>query len=177
MWTCTWTSFTSRNLWGWFHTFTSLPLVYTSNPDFLRWRLWLGFPWTFEASFTKITTHRDSRTKASLDSRNSRVLDLLNFTRFQLSWNRQQACELKPIRQSFRGILEGQEFVWNLSGQLSWTSSCHEIEFSISRHIHEHFHEFSNSDVSKVKGFCPIPQHSEFIVIFCNHNFVKTCML
>jgi hypothetical protein len=28
-------SFTSRELRGWFHTFTSLPLVHTPNPDFL----------------------------------------------------------------------------------------------------------------------------------------------
>jgi hypothetical protein len=36
MWTHTWMFFTS-------HTFTSLPLVHTPNPDFLRQRLWLGF--------------------------------------------------------------------------------------------------------------------------------------
>jgi hypothetical protein len=44
MWTCTWMSFTSRDLRGWFHTFTSLLLVNTLNPDFLKLRLWLGFP-------------------------------------------------------------------------------------------------------------------------------------
>jgi hypothetical protein len=36
VWTCTWMSFTS-------HIFTSLPLVHTPNPDFLRRRLWLCF--------------------------------------------------------------------------------------------------------------------------------------
>jgi G3E family GTPase len=25
--------------------------------------------------------------------------------------------------------------------------------------IHEYIHEFGNSDASRVKGFCPIPQH------------------
>jgi hypothetical protein len=28
------------------------------------------------------------------------------------------------------------------------------------RCIHEYIHEFSNSDISRVKGFCPIPQQS-----------------
>jgi hypothetical protein len=37
-------SFTSLDLRGWFHIFTSLPLVHTLNPDFLKLRLWLGFP-------------------------------------------------------------------------------------------------------------------------------------
>jgi hypothetical protein len=32
------------------------------------------------------------------DSRTSQVPGLLNFTSFQSSWNRQQICELKPIR-------------------------------------------------------------------------------
>jgi hypothetical protein len=36
VWTHTQISFTS-------HTFTSLPLVHTLNPDFLRWQLWLCF--------------------------------------------------------------------------------------------------------------------------------------
>jgi hypothetical protein len=36
MWTHTWMCFTS-------HTFTSLPLVHTPNPDFLRQHIWLGF--------------------------------------------------------------------------------------------------------------------------------------
>jgi hypothetical protein len=51
---------------------------------------WL--PRTSEVSFTKIITHRDSRTNAS---RSSRIHDFLNFTRFQLSWNKQQNCEPK----------------------------------------------------------------------------------
>jgi hypothetical protein len=106
MWTCTWTSFTSRNLRDWFHTFTSLPLVHTLNPNFLRWRIWLGFPRTSEALFMRITIHQESQTEAPPDSRNSRVRDLLNFARFQSSWNRQWTCKPKPIRQSFRGILE-----------------------------------------------------------------------
>jgi hypothetical protein len=33
---------------------------------------------------------------------------------------------------------------------------------STLRHIHEYIHELSNSDVSRVKGFCPIPQHDLF---------------
>jgi hypothetical protein len=43
VWTCTWMLFT-------YHTFTSPPLVHTPNPDFLRRRLWLGFPLIRESS-------------------------------------------------------------------------------------------------------------------------------
>jgi hypothetical protein len=35
----------------------------------------------------------------------------------------------------------------------------HETELSMPMLIHEYTYEFGNSDVSKVKGFCPIPQH------------------
>jgi hypothetical protein len=55
-------SFTSRDLLGWFHTFTSLPLVHTLNPDFLKLRLWLGFPqipesFTHNSRISGVWTH------------------------------------------------------------------------------------------------------------------------
>jgi hypothetical protein len=46
VWTSTWMSFTS-------HTFTSLPLVHTPNPDFLRRRLWLGLLLIRESSHSE----------------------------------------------------------------------------------------------------------------------------
>jgi hypothetical protein len=52
-----------HDLRGSFHTFTSLPLVHTSNPDFLGRRLWLGLPLTSETSFMKIIICQDLRTE------------------------------------------------------------------------------------------------------------------
>jgi hypothetical protein len=68
MWTCTCMSFTS-------HTFTSLPLVHTQNPDFLRRRIWLCFllvresyhsgnlraPWLPNLSSSRFPNFADSR--------------------------------------------------------------------------------------------------------------------
>jgi hypothetical protein len=34
---------------------------------------------------------------------------------------------------------------------------CHENRSPATKHIHECIHEFNNSDVSRVKGFCLIP--------------------
>jgi hypothetical protein len=48
VWTCTWMSFTSRDLQGSFHTFTSLPLVHTPNVMSLTWLLtdsWVSYSW------------------------------------------------------------------------------------------------------------------------------------
>jgi hypothetical protein len=39
----------------------------------------------------------------------------------------------------------------------SWVFPFYETELSIP--IHEYTYEFGNSDVSRVKVFCPIPQH------------------
>jgi hypothetical protein len=51
----------------------------------------------------------------------------------------------------------------------SWMLPFHETELSILRLIHEYTYEFSNSDISRVKGFCPIPQH--FSRKLCCHRF------
>jgi hypothetical protein len=59
----------------------------------------------------------------------------------------------------FRISLEGQRNVWNSSGSLHECFLFHERELSIPMLIHEYTYEFGNSDVSRVKGFFPIPQH------------------
>jgi hypothetical protein len=76
-------SFTSRDLRGWFHIFTSLPLVHTSNPDFWGYVFDLASSWFPNPSFMKIFTYHDSRilqvsdriTSQVCDSRASRVHD------------------------------------------------------------------------------------------------------
>jgi hypothetical protein len=41
----------------------------------------------------------------------------------------------------------------------SWVFPFHETELFIPRLIREYTYEFGKSDVLRVKGFCPIPQH------------------
>jgi hypothetical protein len=71
-------SFTSRDLRGWFHTFTSLPLVHTPNPDFWGNVFDLASFWFLNPSFTTpefrgferiISQVRDSRASPVDDSR------------------------------------------------------------------------------------------------------------
>jgi hypothetical protein len=127
------------------------------EPGLLRWRLWLGSSLTFEALFMKIIACRDSRTETPPDSRTSRVPGLLSFARFQSSWNKQQTCEPKTIRllsshniRNFRESYEIQQGVFMIVSL--WNRTFH------PEANREFIHEFGKSDVSRVKGFCLIPQ-------------------
>jgi hypothetical protein len=68
-------SFTSRNLRGWFHTFTSLPLVHTSNLDFWGNVFDLASCWFLNLLYTGIFTYHNLRIWTSLDSWTSQVRD------------------------------------------------------------------------------------------------------
>jgi hypothetical protein len=68
-------SFTFRDLWGQFHTFTSLPLVHTSNSDFWDNVFDLASCWFPNLLYTEIFTHHNIRIWTSLDSRISQVRD------------------------------------------------------------------------------------------------------
>jgi hypothetical protein len=87
-----------------------------SQPGLLKWRLWLGFFPDSRRFFPKIITHRDSRTEVPSDSWILQVPDLLNLTRFQLSWNIKQAREPKLIRLLFSCIIRRSAkcviFIW-----------------------------------------------------------------
>jgi hypothetical protein len=93
------------------------------------------------------------------DSRTSQVPGLLNFTSFQSFSNRQQICELKRIRLLLSHIIRRSAKCMKFIRIASWVFPFHETELSIPMLIHEYTYEFGNSDVSRVKGFCPIPQH------------------
>jgi hypothetical protein len=131
------------------------------KPGLLKWRLWLGFFLTSQASFMKIITWRDSRTRAPQYSRIPQVPGLLNFASFQSPWNIQQIRELKPIRLLFPHIIRRSAKCIRFVGISSWMFPFHETELFIPRLIREYTYEFSKSDVSRVKGFCPIPQHRQ----------------
>jgi hypothetical protein len=68
-------SFTSSDLRGWFHIFTSLPLVHTSNPDFWDNVFDLDSCWFLNLLYVDIFTHHNLRIWTSLDSRISQVHD------------------------------------------------------------------------------------------------------
>jgi hypothetical protein len=68
-------SFTSHDLRGWFHTFTSLPLVHTSNPDFWGNVFDLASYWFPNFLCTGIFARHDPRIWTSLDSRASPIHD------------------------------------------------------------------------------------------------------
>jgi hypothetical protein len=73
------------------------------QPRLSKWRLWLGLFPDSQSFFPKIITHRDSRTEVPSDSWISQVPNLLNLTKFQLSWNIQKT--FKPIRLLFSCII------------------------------------------------------------------------
>jgi hypothetical protein len=75
VWTCTWMSFTSRDLRGWFHTFTSLSLVHTPNPDFWGSVFDLASSWFPNPSFMKISAYHNSRISQVSDRKISQVCD------------------------------------------------------------------------------------------------------
>jgi hypothetical protein len=122
------------------------------KPGLLSWRLWLGLPLTSEALLVKIITYQDSRNETPQDSRISRFLISCETD--------SRPANQKPIRllssHNIRRLANCMKFI----RMSSRTFPCHETEFSTLRHIHVYIHEFGNFDVSRVKGFCPVPQHS-----------------
>jgi hypothetical protein len=54
---------------------------------------------------------------------------LPEFARFQSSWNRQQTCDPRSIRQLFHTMLEDQRIVCKTNRTHLWMSPCHESDF------------------------------------------------
>jgi hypothetical protein len=147
MWTCTWMSFT-------YHTFTSLPLVHTSNPDFLRRCLWLCFLLIRESSHSG--NHRAPWLPNSTSSR------FLNFTDprfrgFTGSWLR---VFTSLLLRSFTGL---RFQIFAHSRLRSFVGSRFQI-FASSIFLKTYFTNFINLNVSRVTRFpefpntdCPLP--------------------
>jgi hypothetical protein len=114
-------------------------------------------PWASEISFTKVITHRDSRTEVS---ENFQVDGFMRFTTFQSSRNKQQNYEPKPS-----SVIN----LWNIQKVSNLRSIqqnvFHEhhlatnLEFPIIAILTNIFMNSVTPIVSRVKGFCPIPQH------------------
>jgi hypothetical protein len=68
-------SFTSRDLRGWFHIFTSLPLIHMSNPDFWGNVFDLASSWFLNPFCMKIFTHQNPRISQIPDCIISQVHD------------------------------------------------------------------------------------------------------
>jgi hypothetical protein len=141
------------------HTFTSLPLVHTSNPNFLRRRLWLGIlliresphsgnlhaPWLPSSNFSKFPNFADFR-----------------FRGFAGSWLRVFTCSRPQGLRGFK-IPDLHKFatpsfvgpglrIFASSRFRSFTGSRFQI-FTGSRFLITHFTNFVKLDVSRVTGF------------------------
>jgi hypothetical protein len=77
VWTRTRMTFTSRNSRDWFHTFTGLPLVHTSNPNFWDDVFDLASPWPPKLYSWK---------SPLIGVPEPRLLQTPEFHRFQASW-------------------------------------------------------------------------------------------
>jgi hypothetical protein len=152
VWTCTWMPFSS-------HTFTSLPLVHTPNPDFLRRRLWLGFPLIRESP------HPGNLHTSWLP--NSNFSKFSNFADFQFrdfagSW-------LRVFTGSRPQGLTGSRFqIFTSSRFLSFAGPGPQISasprlrsFIGSRLPKTYFTNFIKLDVSRVTCFPEFPNRPE----------------
>jgi hypothetical protein len=176
MWTHTWMSFTS-------HTFTSLPLVHTPNPDFLRQRLWLGFllvresphsgnfhmPWLPNLGVQRIPEFR--RLPISWPRTSSQVRDLRSFAglRLQIFTGSRlpsfAGSRLQIFASSRLRSFAGSRFQIFASSRLrSFAGSRFQIfassrlrGFAGLRFLKTHFTNFIIPDVSRVTGFPEFP--------------------
>jgi hypothetical protein len=127
MWTRIRMSFTSRDLRGWFHTFTSLPLVHTSNPDFWSDVFDLASSWLPKLLFMKATAHRGSWVKTPSDSWTSQIPDsrphqIPKLRKFLISWT-------SPISKhpEINSKLTNKSQIWLLVSCIIWRSERREI--------------------------------------------------
>jgi hypothetical protein len=158
VWTCTWMSFTS-------HTFTSLPLVHTPNPDFLRRRLWLGLllirespdsgslhtPRFPNSNFGRLPNFADFRFHDFAGSwlrelRRSKTSDLCKFATSDL-----RRFEIPDLRK-FK-IPELREL------KIPDLRRFKILNFAGSRFLKTHFTNFIKLDVLRVTDFPEFPQH------------------
>jgi hypothetical protein len=143
MWTRTWMSFTS-------HTFTSLPLVHTPNPDFFRRRLWLCFLLIRESSDSG--NLRAPWIPNSTCSRFPNFTDL-RFRGFASSW-------LWVFTSSLLRSFAGSRFqIFAHSRLWSFVGSRFQI-FASSIFLKTYFTNFINLDISRVTGFPEFPNTS-----------------
>jgi hypothetical protein len=151
-------SFTSRDLRGWFHTFTSLPLVHTLNPDFWDDIFDLASPWSPNLLFTKISAHCSSRSSRIPGSRTSQVpgsrasqVPGSKASQVLGSIPSQVPIILKWIADSreearfgyhFLSLLENLKNTWNSSGSLHEFFAFLKLEFSSQGWFTNLYHEF-----------------------------------
>jgi hypothetical protein len=132
--------------------FTRQPLVHTLNPDFLRWRLWLGFlePLKFHSrrsSLIKTPELRIPEIHGSITSwispdsshpeTNNRIAKKAKFSNYFMKYSK-----ISDSREIQQDIFCEHILVMNL-------------EFPFFRHTHECFHVFGNSDGYEGDRFLP----------------------
>jgi hypothetical protein len=172
-------------LWftGWFHTFTSLPLVHTLNPDFWDDIFDLASPWSSNLLFTKTTTHCNSRSPRISNSRTSQVPDsvssrvpdsrasqVLDSRSLQvpdskssrvpiiLKWTADSREEAR-FSYHFHTLLENLKTLRSPSGSLHECSAFMKLEFSSREWSANLSHEFRQTRRFEGVRFSLIPQH------------------
>jgi hypothetical protein len=131
--------------------FTSLPLVYTLNPDFWGDVFDLAPSWSPNLLFMKITVHYGSRIKTSPDWWTSQIPELrriliselrrfliLELHRFQPS----DSCIGAKFGYNFRILLEGLKNTWDPSGFLHEHFPFTKLNFSPRSWFTNLSHEF-----------------------------------
>jgi hypothetical protein len=165
VWTCTWMFFTS-------HKFTSLPLVHTPNPDFLRRRLWICFPliresphpgnlhtsWLSNSNFGKFPNFADFRFRGFAGSWLRILTGLRPHGRFKIS-------DLHEFTTpSFAGpglrIFACSRFRSFTSSRFQILAGSRFLSFVGSRLLKTYFTNFIKLGVSRVTGFPEFPNTS-----------------
>jgi hypothetical protein len=161
VWTCTWMSFTSCDLQGWFHTFASLPLVHTLNSDFWSDVFDLASSRTPKLLFMKTTALYDSRIKTSPDSRTLqiRLHQIPELCRFLIprtspvsnhSEIDNKFANRSHIRLLLSHIIRRLAWCMRFIRISSWMLPSCETEHSSPKMTYEFIHEFGRPDVSRV---------------------------
>jgi hypothetical protein len=174
-------SFTSHDLRGWIHIFTSLPLVHTSSPDFWGYVFDLASSWFPIASFMKIFTYHDSRTSQVSDRVTSQVRELRpsqvpDSITSQVREPRASQVPDSRIQRELYILKQVEKF--EHKGLARPLLSCfwfkdlwntrNILRFLRTTTLANLFHEFRQSDVSRVRGFYQVPQ--QFIICHTNSN-------
>jgi hypothetical protein len=158
MWTHTWTSFTS-------HTFTSLPLVHTSNPDFWGNVFDLVSYWFTSLLFIETLTCHNLRIWSSVDSRISQIPDF-RISQIQDSRFSQvrdfRALQVQDSRSSQVRDFRASQVQDSRSSQVrdfraSQVQDSRSSQYLIT--LKTHFMNLVKLDVLRVTCFPWIPQH------------------
>jgi hypothetical protein len=164
------------------HTFTNLPLVHTANPNFLRWRLWLGLLLIRESPHSEsLRTPRLPNSNfgrlpiswlcRSMTSGDSQVRDSRS-SQVQDSWAlRAQDSRSSQVQDSWASQVPGFT-----SPQVRYfgVSQVQDSRFRRFEIPENSFHEFHKTRRFESDRFSWIPQHLAFLVLHTRTSLHNT---